>query len=282
LDYGSEDNELVYVVKVKSDVKPNPPAKYVFHIREKDAAILRLDYTVGEPGNPMLQNTNSGHQLAAVEACIILFRERQGKFYPHYYQVEVDYAWHKDNQLVAQGVEKNEAIVQEIGVQQQKLLPMSGNKEDLPVAEYDSTFWKEYLLKDQIPLNAKVLADLEGVYNTPIEEQFAASSQRWTPRKTKQFYKELEANPPQPSLSGNVDFTLKGHTDAKFISVAGEFNSWNPFRYFLKKGEDGWSGKIQLPPGKYTYKFIVDGKWITDPGNTREENGESRSELVVR
>jgi AMP-activated protein kinase-like protein len=41
---------------------------------------------------------------------------------------------------------------------------------------------------------------------------------------------------------------------------------------------------IPLAPGQYTYKFIVDGNWITDPANPKtaeDEAGNVNSVLVI-
>jgi len=64
-----------------------------------------------------------------------------------------------------------------------------------------------------------------------------------------------------------VHFKLKGYTDAGKVSVAGDFNDWAPNKIFLKKTQDGWVLPMILNPGNYGYKFIVDGRWITDPQN---------------
>ena len=31
-----------------------------------------------------------------------------------------------------------------------------------------------------------------------------------------------------------------------------------------------WEKQITLPPGRYEYKFIVDGMWIADPAGAQE------------
>jgi len=47
------------------------------------------------------------------------------------------------------------------------------------------------------------------------------------------------------------------------VKIAGEFNSWTPES--LEKQEDGsWVKKLSLQPGKYQYKFIVDGEWVVN------------------
>lgn len=53
---------------------------------------------------------------------------------------------------------------------------------------------------------------------------------------------------------------------AKNVSVAGTFNRWNPVAFGLKKDFQGnWKGSVQLKPGRYEYRFFVDGKWADDP-----------------
>ena len=59
--------------------------------------------------------------------------------------------------------------------------------------------------------------------------------------------------------------------DAPFASevyLAGEFNDWSPTANPMEKGEDGvWQITLELMPGKYEYKFVVDGTWMEDPEN---------------
>jgi 1,4-alpha-glucan branching enzyme len=58
--------------------------------------------------------------------------------------------------------------------------------------------------------------------------------------------------------------------DARFISIVGDFNNWNPENDLLEKKKDGvWTLKKRLFPGVYKYKYIVDGKWMVDLYNPR-------------
>ncbi len=53
---------------------------------------------------------------------------------------------------------------------------------------------------------------------------------------------------------------------AKCVSLAGSFNNWDTKVNNIKKDLKGnWSTKISLEPGKYEYKFFVDGSWQNDP-----------------
>jgi len=69
------------------------------------------------------------------------------------------------------------------------------------------------------------------------------------------------------SVKPNHTFRLKGYGDAKIVSLSGNFNNWDKGGYTMEHKGDEWLISIQLKPGRYVYKFIVDGEWIQDPGN---------------
>jgi cyclomaltodextrinase len=54
----------------------------------------------------------------------------------------------------------------------------------------------------------------------------------------------------------------------KKVQIMGDMNDWNPAKNSLKLKEDVWETDLQLFPGKYQYKFVVDGKQILDPANS--------------
>jgi len=62
-----------------------------------------------------------------------------------------------------------------------------------------------------------------------------------------------------------VTFRYKG--EGNTVNVAGEFNSWSTSADALTKGSDGtWTIQKKLSPGRYAYKFVVDGSnWKEDP-----------------
>ena len=54
--------------------------------------------------------------------------------------------------------------------------------------------------------------------------------------------------------------------EAQRVQLAGDFNSWNPNAHPLKKtSHESWEIKLNLSPGQYEYKFLVDGEWQNDP-----------------
>lgn len=85
-----------------------------------------------------------------------------------------------------------------------------------------------------------------------------------------------------PSLQGNTTFRLKGYPAAKIVNLAGTFNEWKPSAIVCGKEDAEWICRIDLKPGKYLYKFIVDGHWITDPANpTIEDDGRGNTNSVI-
>ena len=74
--------------------------------------------------------------------------------------------------------------------------------------------------------------------------------------------------PPVPALTGNTTFMLKGHTDAQVVAIYGSFNDWIQTKNYCAKESDGWVCRIDLTPGKYTYRFLVDGVGLNDPANS--------------
>jgi hypothetical protein len=76
------------------------------------------------------------------------------------------------------------------------------------------------------------------------------------------------------------------HPDARTASVVGSFNSWNPNDSPMKRNGNGsWTVTLVLSPGRYTYKFLIDGSVkLTDPSSDLVEPdgfGGLNSVLVV-
>lgn len=90
---------------------------------------------------------------------------------------------------------------------------------------------------------------------------------------------------PAPSRKGNTTFRLKGYPNARLVAVAGSFNDWKQSQVLCAREQDEWVCRIDLAPGKYTYKFIIDGDWILDPDNINtedDERGFTNSVLIVK
>jgi hypothetical protein len=80
----------------------------------------------------------------------------------------------------------------------------------------------------------------------------------------------------------NFIFKLNGFTSAREVYVAGNFNNWNKNELKMQSAPGGWSLPVYLKDGTYSYKFLVDGNWISDPSNkiTREDENKNLNSVV--
>ncbi len=53
------------------------------------------------------------------------------------------------------------------------------------------------------------------------------------------------------------------------VALAGVFNDWDPgavaMRYCPEKS--AYCCELELPPGSYDYKFVINGEWVLDESN---------------
>lgn len=49
--------------------------------------------------------------------------------------------------------------------------------------------------------------------------------------------------------------------DATDVSVVGNFNAWEPMPLSDADNDGIWMASIPLPPGRYEYAFVIDGRW---------------------
>jgi len=74
---------------------------------------------------------------------------------------------------------------------------------------------------------------------------------------------------------------------ATTVSIVGDFNGWDPVALPMRRSADGirWEVDVVLPPGRYSYAFVVDGRLSPDPRAPRaasDDFGIPNSILMVR
>lgn len=88
---------------------------------------------------------------------------------------------------------------------------------------------------------------------------------------------------PQPT-SGGVRFEAD-FPRARSVRLTGSFCDWSAKGLPLSRREDGiWETYLALEPGRYQYRFIVDGAWLPDPHNAEtvaNEFGGANSLITV-
>jgi 1,4-alpha-glucan branching enzyme len=83
-----------------------------------------------------------------------------------------------------------------------------------------------------------------------------------------------------------VQFVLDA-PGVRAVALVGGFNDWDPTATRLEQvpGTTVWTTTVLLPPGRYTYAFIVDDStWVLDPRAPRAEDpdyGVQTSVLLV-
>lgn len=83
-----------------------------------------------------------------------------------------------------------------------------------------------------------------------------------------------------------VTFTVHAEK-GKAVYLAGSFNEWSTTaKKMAYKARAGvYAAKVQLSPGEYQYKFVIDGTWCADPENVnavKNDQGTFNSVIVVK
>lgn len=77
-----------------------------------------------------------------------------------------------------------------------------------------------------------------------------------------------------PDKNGNAHFLLEGFDDADEVILSGTFSRWDEHFLKMNRTEKGWELNLNLKPGNYEYRFIVDGEWMADPANSDKVRNE--------
>ena len=79
----------------------------------------------------------------------------------------------------------------------------------------------------------------------------------------------------------NYSFKLPGYGNAHRVVVAGSFNKWNAGELIMHRAADGWTLNLYLHDGAHLYRFLVDGRPVTDPDNKLTKNDASGAKNSV-
>ena len=79
------------------------------------------------------------------------------------------------------------------------------------------------------------------------------------------------------------DMELRWTGAAEKVAWTGSFTGWSAAGVPMTRGPDGiWRGTTRLDPGVWSYKLVVDGKWIPDPENplTEDDGFQGRNSVL--
>lgn len=70
------------------------------------------------------------------------------------------------------------------------------------------------------------------------------------------------------------------------VYLVGDFNKWDEHSLPMQKRQNqGFELVLEIPPGKYTFKYLIDGVWWNDPDADDYTNnfwGSEDSVIMVR
>lgn len=86
----------------------------------------------------------------------------------------------------------------------------------------------------------------------------------------------------QPTYPVRFEFRPPG--PARQVFLVGSFNQWDPEAHPMEERDGLWILEVELPAGRYAYKFLVDGQtWYPDPrAEESEEDGFGGRNSVIR
>jgi chromosome partitioning protein len=125
-------------------------------------------------------------------------------------------------------------------------------------------------------------ADLHVAFETQAREEDAreAAEEQALDAKIEMVYGALP-------IEGGVRFVCHA-PGAKRVAVTGDFNDWQAVNGECEMTPTGmpgvWHREFRLPPGRYAYRLIIDGRWCSDPANPYVESnpyGELNSVVEV-
>lgn len=118
---------------------------------------------------------------------------------------------------------------------------------------------------------------------TAPKARTAAPSATEKPPAAEKSATERPKEQKEKSREKTVEFRLN-RPEARTVTVVGTFNNWDTTKTPLQKDGANWKTTIPLAPGRYEYRFVADGQWLSDP-NAKEsvgnDFGSTNSVLVV-
>jgi chromosome partitioning protein len=139
-----------------------------------------------------------------------------------------------------------------------------------PIGEYDQ--------------RCSAFADYQGLAKEVLDQESAWQTKRGIPMDFQERnLAELlpQRHEPYPSITEpspgseqarekEVVFRLEAPAHAA-VQIAGDFNDWTPesLQFTQTHGTQVWHKTMRLKQGSYEYKYLVDGRWLIDPHNSR-------------
>jgi chromosome partitioning protein len=178
---------------------------------------------------------------------------------------------HKDFQNLAQ-----ELIATDTLVEQKKIAVTADKHEPVMQASIQAKERKEII--EELDNNLESISSSAQELLAGLKNETKTRARKDIDDKLNDFYGARQ--------SGNSIRFVTLYPRAQKVQIAGDFNNWKPQQTIMQPGKDGkWELAMELAPGKYRYRMVVDGQWQQDPYNENVELnpfGEYNSILEVK
>lgn len=138
--------------------------------------------------------------------------------------------------------------------------------------------WRVEINNSQLAVISKPIEGFENINNPAekilfTEKHLAFADLFPVVSNTVRFgYNRFKNKHPFAMNDSIVTFFLRGNAKARDVVLSGSFIEWSPTALHMMKVDSGWIAYVKLGPGKYWYKFIIDGEWTIDKDNLLNEN----------
>ena len=178
---------------------------------------------------------------------------------------------HKDFQGLAQ-----ELIATDTLVEQKKIAVVVDKHEPVIQASIQAKERKEII--EELDNNLESISSSAQELLAGLKGETKTKAKKDIDDKLNDFYGARQ-------LGNSIKFVTL-YPRAQKVQIAGDFNNWKPQQTIMQPGKDGkWELAMELAPGKYRYRMVVDGQWQQDPYNENVELnpfGEYNSILEVK
>ncbi len=141
----------------------------------------------------------------------------------------------------------------------------------LPVAEFStrSAGFADYRTLAREVLEQESPKEVSSIVEEVAEEASLPASVEALDQIESRLQTRIEASPPQ-RIGEGVLFTIEA-PGARCVQLAADFNGWVANGNEMQSSGSIWRKVVPLPPGRYHYRYVVDGGWQTDPLNVNIE-----------
>ena len=141
----------------------------------------------------------------------------------------------------------------------------------MPISEFStrSAGFADYRALAREVLEQEAAMQISSETEAIAEEAYSPAAGPVAQQTESPFDPGMFASPPL-CVGEGVLFTFEA-SEAHCVQLAGDFNGWVADGNEMQSDGQIWKKVVSLPPGRYHYRYVVDGRWLPDPLNVNVE-----------